>query len=595
MRITRRSGAFGLLAVSALVLAGCTNAPADDETSDATTDTAEGPHGSVTVAETNQFFSFNDDTANGNTDINSKIMIPTHDRFYYVDDELNIVHDEGYGTFEAVSEDPLTVTYTINEGIQWSDGEPIDADDLVLAWAVLSGYFNTEDHYFDYAGDTGTVGLTTYELGDDGRSITLTYSDPAADWEIAFDTLTTAAHVVATGAGLADGAALIDLIANEPAGSENATSDEMAAVMDFWNTGFDSTTLPSDPSLYLSSGPYIVSDVVENQSVTMVPNENYMGGHPATLEQLVMQSIGDSTAQVQALQNGEVDIVSPQAGADTLAALDGIDGVTVHVGDQFAYDHIDLTFTNGGPFDPATYGGDEETAQMVREAFLLTIPRQAILESIILPLKEDAEVLNSQLFVSTQEGYAESAANNGSDMYADADIEGAKALLAEAGVESPEVSVMYADYNPNRVDDYTLIAASATEAGFVMKDDADADWGSRLGDGSYDATIFGWVSSGVGVSGVPQIFGTGGGGNFNGYSNSDVDDLADQLIKELDPAQQVALQQQIDALIFADAYGLPLYQSVGVDAVADRVSGINGYYAGQDGVWWNYFEWTVND
>jgi peptide/nickel transport system substrate-binding protein len=591
LRITRKSGAMGLLAVSALVLAGCTNAPADDgETAAA----GDGPHGSVTVAETNQFFAFNPMTANGNTDINSKIAIPTHDNFYYVDDQLNIVHNDGFGTYEATSEDPLTVTYTINEGIQWSDGEPIDADDLLLAWAIESGNFNNDEHSFDYAGDTGTIGLTTYELGEDGRSITLTYSEPAADWELAFS-VDMPAHVVAQGAGLADGAALLDLLENEAPGSENATSDEMAAVMEFWNTGFDSTTLPDDPSLYLSSGPYIVSDVVEDQSVTMVPNENYKGGHPATLEQLVMKSVGDSTAAVQALQNGEVDIISPQAGADTLSALEALDGVTVRVGDQFAYDHIDLTVNNGGPFDPATYGGDVETASKVRQAFLMTVPRPGILDAIITPLKADAEVLDSQLFVSTQEGYADSAANNGSSAFAEPDIEGAKALLAEAGVTAPEVSVMYADYNPNRVDDYTLIAANATEAGFVMVDDADAEWGSRLGDGSYDATIFGWVSSGVGVSGVPQIFKTGGGGNFNGYSNAEVDALADQLIVELDTAKQIELQQQIDALLWADNYGLPLYQSVGVDAVADRVAGIDGYYAGQDGVWWNYFEWTVND
>ena len=52
------------------------------------------------------------------------------------------------------SEDPLTVTYTVNDGVEWSDGEPVDASDLLLDWAVESGYFSTDDHSFDYAGDT---------------------------------------------------------------------------------------------------------------------------------------------------------------------------------------------------------------------------------------------------------------------------------------------------------------------------------------------------------------------------------------------------------------------------------------------------------
>ncbi len=62
----------------------------------------------------------------------------------------------------------------------------------------------------------------------------------------------------------------------------------------------------------------------------------------------------------------------------------------MHKGDQLAYDHVDLTFNNGGPFDPATYGGDEAKALKVRQAFLKVIPRQAILDAIIIPQKADA-------------------------------------------------------------------------------------------------------------------------------------------------------------------------------------------------------------
>ena len=40
---------------------------------------------------------------------------------------------------------------------------------------------------------------------------------------------------------------------------------------------------------------------------------------------------------------------------------------------------------------------------------------------------------------------------------------------------------------------------------------------------SYDAAILGWISTGVGVGRVPQIFRTGAGSNFNGYSDADAD------------------------------------------------------------------------
>ncbi|GIG40407.1 putative lipoprotein [Cellulomonas phragmiteti] len=593
-----------LFATGALVLGACANTPDGDGDGDGDTGAAAGG-GTLTVAETNQFFSFNPNTSNGNTDINSKIVTyPTRAWFNYVDGSSfaagnpSLAKDESFGTYEVESEDPLVVTYTVNEDIVWSDGEPVDADDLILAWAIQSGHFNSEDvTYFDYAGDTGTLGLTQFpEIGEDGRSVTLSYSEPAADWEVAY-AADMPAHVIAKNAGLEDGQALIELFESlsESAATATEPDPQLQAVADFWNTGFDSTILPSDPELYLSSGPYIVSDVVENQSVTLVPNEAYAGDLVAQLDEIVMRTIPDATAAVQALNNGEVDVISPQSSADTLTALNALDGVVVHQDDQLAYDHIDLTFNNGGPFDPATYGGDAETALKVRQAFLKTIPRQKILDAIITPQKDDAAVLNSQLFVPAQASYEDTVANNGSADYPlDGDIAAAQALLAEAGVTSPTVRILYNINNPNRVNAYTLIAAAATEAGFVIDDQGDAAWGSRLSDGSYDAAIFGWINSGIGVAGVPQIFSSTGGGNYNGYSNSEVDTLASTLVRTLDTDEQAAIQEQIDPLLFADAYGLPLFQSVGVDAVGDHVGGIDEYNPNQAGVWWNVWEWTVD-
>ncbi|WP_201292601.1 ABC transporter family substrate-binding protein [Cellulomonas citrea] len=601
MKIRRIGAGLAVLAAGTLVLSACSNKPAASPTT-----SAAATGGTVTVAETNSFSSFNPNTSNGNTDINSKVIsYPTRSWFNYTDGSSfaagnpKVIKDTSFGTYKVDSEDPLVVTYTVNDGVKWSDGEPVDANDLVFSWAVDSGHYNSKDGkvtYFDYAGDTGTLGLTSFpKIGDDGRSITLTYSKPAADWEIALSA-EEPAHIVAKNSGLADAKALTDLLKSlaDSAPTATAADPKLEAVATFWNTGYDSTTLPSNPDLYVSSGPYIVSNVVENQSVTLVPNKAYVGDNKPKLDSIIMRTIPDSTAAVQALKNGEVDVISPQADADTLTALKAVSNATLHQGDQLAYDHVDLTFNNGGPFDAKTYGGDEAKALKVRQAFLKTIPRQAILDAIVTPLKSDAAVLNSQLFVPAQAAYTDSAKANGSDKYpAEPDVAGAKALLAEAGVTSPTVRILYNIKNPNRVNAYTLIAKSATDAGFTVVDNGDAAWGKRLGDGSYDASIFGWINPGIGVSGVPQIFSSTGGGNYNGYSNPKVDALTSQLIVTLDPAKQVDIEKQIDPFPFADAYGLPLFQSVGIDAVSDRVAGIDVYNPNQAGVWWNVWQWSV--
>ena len=599
MRFARISKAVGVAAVAALALSACA---ANQGTTDGGSTDSESTGGSVRVVEVNAFSSFNSNTANGNVDINGKIAYATHSGFNYITDELKVEPLEDFGTYEKVSEDPLTVKYTVNEGVNWSDGEPVDADDLMLLWAVNSGHFNdatlneegetvSGTTYFDYAGDTSGLSLTDVpEIGDDGRSITMTYSEPFADWEVAFGAMTdggvsTPAHVVAEKAGLADGDALIELIQNTPAGdpaNPAPVNEELKAVADFWNTGFDTKSLPSDASLYLSNGPFIVSEIDPENSMTLTRNEDYNWGPEPKIDEIIVRYIGDAPAQVQALKNGEVDIIAPQASADTVEQLEAIDGVTINSGNQLSYDHVDLNFS--GVF------ADEN----VRTAFMKVIPRQAIVDSIVKKLNPDAAPLDSQIFLSDQDGYEDSAANNGSSEYAEVDVEGAKELLAGA---TPEVRIMYNKDNPNRADAYTLIAQSASEAGFKVVDGGlgASDWGSALGTGTYDASIFGWINSGVGVTGVPQLFKTGAASNYSGFSNPEADALMDQLILETDVEKQKELQIQIDKLIWDSSFGLPLFQSPGVDAHSDSIGGINSYMPNQTGVWWNFWEWEVLD
>ena len=111
----------------------------------------------------------------------------------------------------------------------------------------------------------------------------------------------------------------------------------------------------------------------------------------------------DPMAAVQALQNGEVQLISPQGTADVLKAAQALNNVDVKTGDEATFEHVDLTFNNGGPFDPKTYGGDKAKAQKVRQAFLLTLPRQTIVDNIIKPINPNAAIRNSFTVVPGRE------------------------------------------------------------------------------------------------------------------------------------------------------------------------------------------------
>ena len=158
--------------------------------------------------------------------------------------------------------------------------------------------------------------------------MTLKYSKPFADWEIALGGpgIDIPAHVLAKKAGLADTKAFIDLLKGMPRGDAKApkpANAKLKAMADMWNTGFDTKTLPADPSLYLSNGPFIVKSVNQDQSLTMVKNKDYNWGPTAKLDEITVRYIGEAPAQVQALKNGEADIIAPQASADTRGPAQG--------------------------------------------------------------------------------------------------------------------------------------------------------------------------------------------------------------------------------------------------------------------------------
>ena len=149
--------------------------------------------------------------------------------------------------------------------------------------------------------------------------------------------------------------------------------------------------------MYAGYGPYNLVDFTDDGTMTFEANPDYTWGPQPHVQTIVYSIIGDPTAAVQAMENEEIDIIQPQATADILTQLEGIAdrGVEVIQDDGATYEHIDLAQNNGGPFDPAAYGGDAEKALAVRQAFLHAVPRQDIVDRLIIPLNENATVRNA--------------------------------------------------------------------------------------------------------------------------------------------------------------------------------------------------------
>src|SRR5699024_6509881 len=147
---------------------------------------------------------------------------------------------------------------------------------------------------------------------------------------------------------------------------------------------------------YLSSGPYLLTEFERGNYLTLEANPDYAGDRQPKIQTVTIRYNGDPMAQVQALENGELDLISPQASADTLEALEGLGAqVDVISQDGAVYEHVDSIMSNGGAFDSEAYGGDEDPARMVRSAFLTPVPREETLTSLLQPLRSEAELRDS--------------------------------------------------------------------------------------------------------------------------------------------------------------------------------------------------------
>src|SRR5699024_10711773 len=238
---------------------------------------------------------------------------------------------------------------------------------------------NDEDTvYFD----SSTIGASLIkdfpEISDDGKELTFEYTKPYSDWADEFgigaDGVGVPAHIVAKKAlGIDDAEegkqAILDAIKDED-------TEALSKISNVWNTGFDFTSMPEDEDLLVHSGPYKMTKFEEGQYVTLELDDNYSGPTKPKINTITVRYNGDPMAMVQAVENGEVDFTQPQATSDVLSAAEDLDGVKVDTGDDATYEHVDFTFDNKGPFDPAANGDDEDKARKVRQAFLKTVPRQ---------------------------------------------------------------------------------------------------------------------------------------------------------------------------------------------------------------------------
>jgi peptide/nickel transport system substrate-binding protein len=595
----RRSKLLAIAAATALVVAACggdddgatgtdtgTTGTGTDtgttDTTDTTSGTGEGVTGEVIAyGNAQEFSNYNNNLGTSNAVKNSIVLNevqPSPFNFAGPTGGLEM-DDELMDSVEIVSEDPQVIEYVVNADAVWSDGEPIDCDDFQLQYYANNGaYLQLDDagepvidaetegevFLFDLVGTTGYESMESVECSEDGKTITVTYAEPFADWQSVFGGQIPA-HVIERESGVDDLLAVFE--ADDREGIET--------IAETYNTLYTVNPGEINNDTMLSGGKFAIGSWEAGSSITLVPNENYWGT-PAN-GNVVIRIIAEE-AQAQALANDEIQAMDPQPSVDLIGQLQGINGVTVETGAQYIWEHFDFNFNS-----------EIWSDIRVREAFAKCLPRQQIVETLIQPVDATAEVLNNRWIQPFEDGYQD---NSGG--IAELDLEAAQALLDESGIEQPvQVRLGWFDNggNQRRTDQVALVQESCNQIGFEIQDNgSETFFDVELAAGDWEIAMFAWAGSPL-KSGAVSTYQLGAGNNVGNINIPEMEPLLAEMLVTPDPDEQIDLANQIDTILWENLATIPVFSFPGVVAYRDDVSNVI-YNPSQNGLTWNASQWS---
>ena len=452
-------------------------------------------------------------------------------------DENNEVQP-GQAESYTVSDDGLTWTFTLRDGLKWSDGSDLTAADFEYSFKRLASpdtaapYAETVvgmiDGYQDAIGNPDADGNTTTDpdwdalnvhASEDGKTLTIQLSYPCSY----FDKL---AAFVAT------------------APVQQATVE---ANGDAWCT---------EPDTFICNGPYMITEWTPSERIVLSKNPYYVGGWDSSKivsDTITLLLLEDSSASYAAYNSGEAQLVK-DVPTDEIPSL-----TRAEDGGDFYLDEIMGTYY-------ITLNDQEEpfTDVRVRKALSLAIDRDYVANTIMQGIYTPATALVGPGIVDN-EGYFMDNANGGEPYIGDdyeANLEEAKQLMAEAGYPDGE-GFPTITYSANDAGYHIPVAEYLQQAwgelGITMNIDK-VEWSSfipmrRAGD--YDISRNGWSMDYNDPSNMLELFTTNNGNNDGKYANPAFDKVIEES-RVADKATHFEKLHEAEDMLMADAACIPV-------------------------------------
>lgn len=436
------------------------------------------------------------------------------------------------------SEDGLTWTFHLRDGLKWSDGSDLTANDFVYSWKrvcdpmVAAPYAETvlsmvEGYDKAIEGDLDALQV----VATDNNTLVVTLSAPCSYFGslAAFATLSPVQQATVEANG------------------------------DAWATKAET---------YISNGPFYVSDWVPGSYIMMTKNPYYWNADAIKLDGIKWNLIEDSNAAYSAYQTGEVLMIKDVPTEEIPSLKENAD---------FYVDPIISTYYLSMNIDREPFNNAD-----VRKALSLAIDRDYVANTLMQGTYSPAGNLMGPGWIDTDGKQFKDNANGGKE-YIDttnyeADLEEAKQLLADAGYPNGE-GFPTITYSTNDAGYHKVVAEYLQQAWAELGIDLQVDiveWASftpMRRNGDYDVARNGWVGDYSDPSNMLDLFYSTNGNNDGKFNNADYDAAMDLSRTTLDAAERSTALHNAEDVLMEEAGCIPVAYYNDFWLQSDKITG----------------------
>ena len=423
------------------------------------------------------------------------------------------------------SEDGLTWTFTMRDGLKWSDGTDLTAKDFEYSFKRMANPDTAAPYAetclgmidgFD-AAQAGDPDALNVKASDDGKTLTIVLSYPCSyfDKMAAFATMSPVQQATVEANG------------------------------DSWCTSADT---------FVSNGPYMITEWTPSERIVLTKNPNYVGGWDSSkivTDTITLLLLEDSSASFAAYNSGEAVLIKDVPTDEIPSLTKAEDGGDFYVDTILGTYYVSLNLQR-----------DAFKDAKVRKALSLAIDRDYVANTIMQGTYSTADSIVGPGIVD-ENGYFH---DNGNAPYISADYEAnmaeAKKLLEEAGYPNGE-GYPTIEYSTNDSGYHVPLAEYLQQTwgdlGITLtinKMEWSAFTAARRA-GEYDVARNGWVMDYNDPSNMLDLFCSGNGNNDGKYSNPDFDAAIDAS-RVADSAEHFAQLHKAEDILMEDMGCLPI-------------------------------------